>query len=113
MQINQISQYSQVNPKYKNLPKEVVKFAQSMEEEFVNMMFEKMEKTSLSRPKGPGADYYESLLRRKRSEMAAGQSIKSLGIKELIMDQFLSKYPSLQPEGSKITSYQKVQNERN
>lgn len=74
------------------LPKEVVEFAESMEEEFLNMLFEKMESSQLNPESDQSKNFYNSLLRRKRAEIASGHGLTSIGVKDLLLKQFSSKY---------------------
>lgn len=81
---------------YKHVPKEYIKVAEGMEEQFVNMMISQMRKSVAKETKDSSAQqFYNSILDDSRAELMS-KTDNGIGIKEVILDQILP--PHLKPK---------------
>lgn len=94
MKINsqQNSQNLNINNKYKNIPKEYLNIAESMEAQYINHMLNELDKTIIQEnPDSAAQKYYKSLIRNQRAEIMA-KSENGVGIKDLILDQIYPQH---------------------
>ncbi len=88
----------------KFIPKEFVKVAQGLEQQFAEMMINEMNKTSGDEgaEDGIGMDYYKSLQNTERAKTLTEQN--QLGLQDLILDQI---YPKRMRNEMALQQYQK------
>ena len=82
----------QVQDKYKNIPKEYLKIAESMEAQYINHMLAELDKTIIQEnPDTAAQKYYKSLVQSERAQIMA-KSENGIGIKDLILDQIYPQH---------------------
>lgn len=74
-----------------NIPRQYEEIAEGMEAQFVDFLFNEMDKSvARETPENSSSDYYKSLLTYERAQIAAKNN-DGIGIKKAILDQI---YPS-------------------
>jgi Rod binding domain-containing protein len=78
--------------KYKYVPKEVMKVAEGMEEQFINHMVSEMKKSvKRTQPMNQAERFYNSKMDEEYSKIMS-QTSNGLGLKEMIIEQLAPQY---------------------
>lgn len=113
--MNSINKLSQIQPqvvrKHQNVPKEVVQAAEAMEEQFANHLIGEMRKSIGNKTTSSAQNFYNSLMDRERAKMMA-QSDSGLGVKEVIIDEFMRETARPNSPFENVKMYKQIDSQK-